>query len=79
MEKKVNRKIEGRNVTPSQLLDFIKEVICEEDKSNPLSDEKIRLMLSAKHFIEISRRTISKYRDKANLGSARLRRKSIFT
>ncbi|MDF9837425.1 MULTISPECIES: LacI family DNA-binding transcriptional regulator [unclassified Breznakia] len=40
----------------------IKEMIEQEDKTNPLSDEQLRLMLE-EEGIHIARRTVAKYRD----------------
>lgn len=58
-----NRKIEAE----------IKKIVDEEDKSHPLSDEKIRLEMLEKGY-EVSRRTIAKYRDRKGIPVARLRK-----
>ncbi len=39
----------------------LRKIIAEEDKSNPLSDQKITDMLTDKD-LDISRRTVAKYR-----------------
>ena len=47
----------------------IKEVILNEDKNKPLSDQKITNLLKEKG-IEISRRTVAKYRSELNIPDA---------
>ena len=49
--------------------DTIKEVINNEDKRKPLSDQKITNLLKEKG-IEISRRTVAKYRSELNIPDA---------
>lgn len=56
------------------VLERIKELIAGEDPAHPLSDQKIADMLSAED-IEISRRTVAKYRDSAGILSTSMRRK----
>lgn len=51
----------------------LREVIDEENKSKPLSDEAISKALKEKG-IEIARRTVAKYRDQLNIPSARMRK-----
>jgi RNA polymerase sigma-54 factor len=51
----------------------LKEIIDAEDKSKPLSDEKLMAEL-AKNGIDIKRRTIAKYRDQLEIPSARKRK-----
>ena len=51
----------------------LKEIIDAEDKSKPLSDEKLMVQL-AKNGIDIKRRTIAKYRDQLEIPSARKRK-----
>lgn len=58
-----NRKVEAA----------IKELVDAESKQKPLSDEKIHEEL-AKKGIDVSRRTIAKYRDRLGIPVARLRK-----
>ncbi|GAB4514731.1 MAG: RNA polymerase factor sigma-54 [Phycisphaerales bacterium] len=51
----------------------MKEVVDEEDKAKPLSDEAISKALKARG-IDIARRTVAKYRDQLGIPSARLRK-----
>ena len=56
------------------VLERIKELIAEEDPAHPLSDQKIADILG-KENIEISRRTVAKYRDAAGILSTSMRKK----
>ena len=58
-----NRKIEAE----------IMKIVEDEDKSHPLSDEKIRTEMLRKGY-DVSRRTIAKYRDRKGIPVARLRK-----
>lgn len=58
-----NRKIEAA----------IKSLVEHEDKSHPLSDERIRQELVARGY-DVSRRTVAKYRDRVGIPVARLRK-----
>lgn len=51
----------GIEKTPEQVQQQIQEIIDAEDKTHPLSDEKIRAVL-ARSGIVIARRTVNKYR-----------------
>ena len=51
----------------------MKEVVDEEDKAKPLSDEAISKALKGRG-IDLARRTVAKYRDQLGIPSARLRK-----
>ncbi len=51
----------------------LQEIIDNEDKSNPLSDDDLAKEL-AKHGIKVARRTVTKYRKAMNIPSSRQRR-----
>ena len=51
----------GEGITQEKIQAMIKELIDNEDSTSPLSDRKISEELSARG-IEISRRTVAKYR-----------------
>ena len=53
----------------------LQEIVDSEDKSNPLSDDEIRLRLTAAGMGDIARRTVAKYRKLLNIPTARFRRK----
>ncbi|MDE6271785.1 MAG: RNA polymerase factor sigma-54 [Muribaculaceae bacterium] len=62
------------SLTNRQIQAAIADLIKEEDPRHPLSDEKIRAKLEEAGY-DISRRTIAKYRDRADIPVARLRKK----
>ena len=51
----------------------IQELIDAEDKQNPLSDEKLSVLLKEKGY-DIARRTIAKYREAMKIPIARMRK-----
>jgi len=51
----------------------LKEVIEQEDKSKPLSDDTLAKVMKEKGF-PIARRTVAKYREQLNFPVARLRK-----
>ena len=57
-----------------QLKKFITILISEENTNQPLSDESLRSLLSSKYLIKVARRTVTKYREEAGIGSTRIRR-----
>ncbi|MBI4717669.1 MAG: RNA polymerase factor sigma-54 [Planctomycetes bacterium] len=64
---------EGVSVGWDRVKTRVKEIVDAEDRSNPLSDDQIGALLRA-DGIEISRRTIAKYRQQLGIVSARHRR-----
>ena len=52
---------------------FIEEIIKEENKKRPYSDDKISYILEQKG-IKIARRTIAKYREELNIPSSSKRK-----
>ena len=68
LEKKVTgRSEESKEVSPSQLIKLINKIVNSEEKSNPLSDQNIKKSLKENYEIDIARRTVSKYRQQANI------------
>lgn len=63
----------GEEVSYDAAKAALKEVVGEEDKSKPLSDEALAKALRARG-IEIARRTVAKYRDQLGIPSARMRK-----
>lgn len=53
--------------------DMIKNIIASEDKSKPLSDEKVRKILLSKG-VPVARRTVAKYREELGILSTILRK-----
>ena len=53
----------------------MKQIVDEEDKSNPLSDDKIKKKLEEAGITNLARRTVAKYRKLLGIPTARLRKK----
>ena len=58
----------GDSVSAEQAKSAIKKLIAAEDKTKPLSDQKLCQLLT-EQGIEISRRTVAKYRDELGISS----------
>lgn len=63
----------GEDVSSREVKAYLKELIEKENKSKPLSDDKLEELLSKRGF-PIARRTVAKYREQLNIPVARLRR-----
>jgi RNA polymerase sigma-54 factor len=63
----------GEEVSTREVKRILTDIISEEDKKNPHSDEQLTEMLQAKGY-NIARRTVAKYREQLNLPVARLRK-----
>jgi RNA polymerase sigma-54 factor len=63
----------GEDVSSREVKHILKEVIGNEDKNKPLSDEKLEKILKNKGY-NIARRTVAKYREQLNIPVARLRK-----
>ena len=57
----------GEQQTQEKVKNTIREIVAGEDKKKPYSDEAIRKLLSEQHQIDISRRTVNKYRQEMNI------------
>jgi len=64
---------EGEEVSNKHIKELIKEIIDNEPKNAPYSDDKIASMLKSKG-IRIARRTVAKYREQMMIPVARLRK-----
>lgn len=64
---------EGEEVSNREVKKILLECIEAEDKSKPLSDEKLMDILKERGYI-IARRTVAKYREQLNIPVARLRK-----
>ncbi len=62
------------DVSAKSVRNLIQEIITQEDKKNPLSDQAIADELRDRGF-RIARRTVAKYREQMNILSARQRRR----
>ncbi len=63
----------GEEVSSREVKQIIKDIIDEEDKKKPLSDDKLEKILNGKGY-NIARRTVAKYREQLNIPVARLRK-----
>lgn len=63
----------GEDVSSREVKQKLKELIDNEDKGKPLSDDKLEKLLKGKGY-NIARRTVAKYREQMNLPVARLRK-----
>ena len=63
----------GEDVSTREIKKILEELIENEDKKKPLTDDKLAAMLKEKGY-PIARRTIAKYREQLNIPVARLRK-----
>ena len=63
----------GEDVSSREVKQTLKDMIDQEDKAKPLSDDKLEKLLKAKGY-NIARRTVAKYREQLNIPVARLRK-----
>jgi RNA polymerase sigma-54 factor len=64
---------EGEEVSTLEVKKILSDLIGEENKRRPLSDEKLMEMLTKRGY-NIARRTVAKYREQLNIPVARLRK-----
>ncbi|HTH55078.1 MAG TPA: RNA polymerase factor sigma-54 [Cyclobacteriaceae bacterium] len=63
----------GEEASSREVKQIIKDLISQEDKNKPYSDDKLEEILNEKGY-NIARRTVAKYREQLNIPVARLRR-----
>jgi len=63
----------GEEVSTLEVKKILTEIISQENKRKPLSDEKLKNLLQDKSY-NIARRTVAKYREQLNIPVARLRK-----
>jgi len=66
--------IDGDEISTRELKKNLQELVDNEDKQNPLTDEQL-VSLMAEHGYVIARRTVAKYRDLLGIPVARLRKR----
>lgn len=64
---------EGEEVSTLEVKNILSEVVDQENKRKPLSDQKLAAILKEKGY-KVARRTIAKYRDQLNIPKASLRK-----
>ena len=65
---------QGEDVSTREIKNILKTVITEENKTKPLTDEKLAALLKEKGY-PVARRTVAKYREQLDIPVARLRKK----
>ena len=70
---KATQNKEGDDVTARQIMAALRTLIEQEDKRQPLSDERLTQLLQADGF-NIARRTVAKYREQMGIPVARMRK-----
>ncbi len=68
----------GEDVSNKEVKAIIEGIIAKEDKTKPLSDQKIAQLLEEQGF-QIARRTVTKYREQLNIPVARLRKEIVLS
>jgi RNA polymerase sigma-54 factor len=63
----------GETVSTHKIKKLINEIVDNEDKKNPITDDELTAALNAKGFI-IARRTVAKYREQLGIPVSRMRR-----
>jgi RNA polymerase sigma-54 factor len=63
----------GEDASSREVKNILKEMIENEEKGSPLSDDKLEKVLNEKGY-NIARRTVAKYREQLNIPVARLRK-----
>lgn len=63
----------GEDVSSREVKSILRDLVDGENKSRPLSDDKLEKMLNARGY-NIARRTVAKYREQLNIPVARLRK-----
>lgn len=67
---------QGNQISSDTIKNVIADIIANENKQKPYTDDKIVELLKEKGYI-LARRTVAKYRDMLNLPVARLRKKIL--
>lgn len=64
---------EGEEISTKEIKQALKKLVDEEDKSSPLTDDKLLALLKEKGY-GVARRTVAKYREQLNIPPSRLRK-----
>ena len=67
---------DGEELSKMKIKSTLRELIENEDKANPLSDDALAALLGEKG-LSVARRTVAKYREQMGLPVARLRRNAL--
>lgn len=66
---------DGTTASSLSVKEIIKKIVDKENKHKPLSDQKIVGILESDYAIEVSRRTVTKYREELNIPSSSKRKR----
>lgn len=66
----------GEEVSTREVKSILKQAVEKENKSKPLTDEKLATLLKEKGYL-IARRTVAKYREQLQIPVARLRKQLV--
>ena len=66
----------GEDVSNREVKNYLQEIIDNEDKQKPLSDQALTDLLKEKGY-KVARRTVSKYREQLQIPVARLRKQIV--
>ncbi|WP_147804336.1 RNA polymerase factor sigma-54 [Alkalicoccus halolimnae] len=69
------RKETGEGQSAERAKIYLKRLLDAEDKKKPLSDQKLSELLKNEHHIELSRRTVAKYREEMHIASSSRRKR----
>jgi RNA polymerase sigma-54 factor len=69
------RTSDGETLSQDAVMDALRNIVTIEDKSAPLSDERISAMLKERGF-PVARRTVAKYRDRLGIAGASARKRT---
>jgi len=64
---------EGDDISTTVIKQIIKDIITDEDKDKPYSDDRISEELKKQGYV-VARRTVAKYREQLKIPVARLRK-----
>jgi RNA polymerase sigma-54 factor len=68
--------VDGEEVSNKEVKAILQQIVDAEDKTSPMSDQKLADALEERGF-KIARRTVSKYRDQLGIPVARLRKEIV--
>ena len=68
--------VDGEEVSSREVKNAVQEIVDNENKKKPLSDQAIANKLKEQGY-KVARRTVSKYREKLNIPVARLRKQIV--
>lgn len=66
--------IDDEAVSTKRVKQLIQQFVEKENKTKPLSDQKISKMLEEEHEVVVSRRTVAKYREQLHIPASSLRK-----